>query len=90
MRPSIILLLSLSLTGAHASWFGSDTPQYNEWSAPELRKWLAERNIKVSACNWKVRELGGGKLTGDKTGLLIGQLAMANLDLDSVLLDEYS
>ncbi|KAJ7241245.1 hypothetical protein C8J57DRAFT_1369465 [Mycena rebaudengoi] len=47
MRPSIILLLSLSLTGAHASWFGSDTPQYNEWSAPELRKWLAERNIKV-------------------------------------------
>ncbi|KAJ6578866.1 hypothetical protein DFH09DRAFT_980169 [Mycena vulgaris] len=47
MRPSVILLLSLSLTGASASWFGSDTPQYNEWSTTELQKWLKDRNINV-------------------------------------------
>ncbi|KAJ7701557.1 hypothetical protein B0H17DRAFT_1045804 [Mycena rosella] len=46
MRSSLILLLSLSLTGASASWFGSDTPQYNEWSTTELQKWLNDHNIK--------------------------------------------
>ncbi|KAJ7079992.1 hypothetical protein B0H15DRAFT_857617 [Mycena belliarum] len=47
MRPFALLLLALSVTGASASWFGSDTPQYNEWSAPELQKWLKEHNIAV-------------------------------------------
>ncbi|KAJ7146117.1 hypothetical protein C8R44DRAFT_590354, partial [Mycena epipterygia] len=47
MRPSVLLFLSLSLTGASASWFGSDTPQYSEWSTAELKKWLTEHNINV-------------------------------------------
>ncbi|KAJ7430369.1 hypothetical protein FB451DRAFT_1114072 [Mycena latifolia] len=47
MRPSVILLLSLSLTGASASWFGSDTSQYNEWSTTELQKWLKDHNINA-------------------------------------------
>ncbi|KAJ7452117.1 hypothetical protein B0H11DRAFT_2074356 [Mycena galericulata] len=48
MRPTVLLLLSLSLTGASASWFGSDTPQYTEWSTAELKKWLDDHNIKAS------------------------------------------
>ncbi|KAJ7796624.1 hypothetical protein B0H13DRAFT_2169567 [Mycena leptocephala] len=47
MRPTVLLLLSLSLTGASASWFGSDKPQYNEWSTTELKKWLNDHNINV-------------------------------------------
>ncbi|KAF8192653.1 hypothetical protein K438DRAFT_1674869 [Mycena galopus ATCC 62051] len=46
MRPTVIFLLALSL-GASASWFGSDTPQYNEWSSAELKKWLKDHNINV-------------------------------------------
>ncbi|KAJ6554568.1 hypothetical protein B0H19DRAFT_1071938 [Mycena capillaripes] len=46
MRPTVLLLLSLSLT-ASASWFGSDTPQYNEWSTAELKKWLNDHSINV-------------------------------------------
>ncbi|KAJ6630109.1 hypothetical protein B0H10DRAFT_1985029 [Mycena sp. CBHHK59/15] len=43
MRPSVFLLLSLSLTGASASsWF-----EYSEWSTIDLKKWLKERNINV-------------------------------------------
>ncbi|KAJ7607405.1 hypothetical protein FB45DRAFT_430572 [Roridomyces roridus] len=47
MRLSTTLILSLSLTCASASWFGSDTPQYNEWSSTELKQWLEEHRIKV-------------------------------------------
>ncbi|KAJ7724945.1 hypothetical protein DFH07DRAFT_897090 [Mycena maculata] len=46
MRPSVVLFFSLSLTGVSASWFGSETPQYNEWSTTELKKWLSDNNIK--------------------------------------------
>ncbi|KAJ7160979.1 hypothetical protein C8R46DRAFT_1000948 [Mycena filopes] len=48
MRGSLILLLSLSLT-ASASFFGKDTPQYNEWSTTELKKWLSDHNIDAPA-----------------------------------------
>ncbi|KAJ7270720.1 hypothetical protein B0H12DRAFT_1008729 [Mycena haematopus] len=49
MRPTVIYLLALSVTGASASWFGSDTPQYNDWSSTELKKWLKDHNIDVPA-----------------------------------------
>ncbi|KAJ7353333.1 hypothetical protein DFH08DRAFT_922997 [Mycena albidolilacea] len=46
MRPTVLYLLALS-AGASASWFGSDTPQYNEWSTTELKKWLNDHNINA-------------------------------------------
>ncbi|KAJ7630009.1 hypothetical protein DFH06DRAFT_1224649 [Mycena polygramma] len=52
MRPTVLLLLSLSLTGASASsWFGSDTPQYNEWSTAELKKWLNDHKIDTAGAS---------------------------------------
>ncbi|KAK7055434.1 hypothetical protein R3P38DRAFT_2847037 [Favolaschia claudopus] len=47
MRPALLLLLAVSLTGTSASWFGSDTPQYNDWSSTELKKWLKDHNINA-------------------------------------------
>ncbi|KAJ6463461.1 hypothetical protein C8R45DRAFT_1025853 [Mycena sanguinolenta] len=47
MRPAVLLLFLLSATSASASWFGSDTPQYNDWSTTDLKKWLNDHNINV-------------------------------------------
>jgi len=47
MRLSLILFVALSVTGAHASWFGSEQPQYTTWSKSDLQKWLAEHNIET-------------------------------------------
>ncbi|KAF7373562.1 hypothetical protein MSAN_00566600 [Mycena sanguinolenta] len=47
MRPAVLLLFVLSATSASASWFGSDTPQYNDWSSTDLKKWLKDHNINV-------------------------------------------
>ncbi|KAJ7756253.1 hypothetical protein B0H16DRAFT_1539183 [Mycena metata] len=46
MRPSVLLLVSLTITGASASWFSSSS-EYDEWSTPELKKWLNDHNINV-------------------------------------------
>ncbi|KAJ7222326.1 hypothetical protein GGX14DRAFT_428441 [Mycena pura] len=44
MKTSI-LLVALAVTGTSASWFGSDTPAYSQWSSAELKKWLSDHNI---------------------------------------------
>ncbi|KAK0200877.1 hypothetical protein DFS33DRAFT_1084921 [Desarmillaria ectypa] len=46
MKPSIILLAALAV-GAQASWFGSDTPQYTDWSSEDLQKWLNDHHISA-------------------------------------------
>ncbi|KAK0447918.1 uncharacterized protein EV420DRAFT_1767488 [Desarmillaria tabescens] len=33
--------------GAQASWFGSDKPQYTEWSNEDLQKWLNDHHINT-------------------------------------------
>ncbi|KAF7373563.1 hypothetical protein MSAN_00566700 [Mycena sanguinolenta] len=47
MRPAVLLVFVLSATSASASWFGSDTPQYNDWSSTDLKKWLKDHNINA-------------------------------------------
>ncbi|KAK0189639.1 hypothetical protein F5146DRAFT_1103782 [Armillaria mellea] len=48
MKPSIILFAALAV-GAQASWFGSDTPQYREWSNEDLQKWLKDHHINTQS-----------------------------------------
>ncbi|KII83599.1 hypothetical protein PLICRDRAFT_47061 [Plicaturopsis crispa FD-325 SS-3] len=49
MRISLLLLAAVSITGAQASWFGTDTPQYSSWSAEELQQWLQAHDIDIPA-----------------------------------------
>ncbi|KAI0063313.1 hypothetical protein BV25DRAFT_1907092 [Artomyces pyxidatus] len=42
MKLSILFLFVL---GAQASWFGSDTPAYQNWDTQQLTAWLKEHNI---------------------------------------------
>ncbi|KAJ6478631.1 hypothetical protein C8R47DRAFT_1019932 [Mycena vitilis] len=51
MRPTVLLLLSLSLTGASASWFASDKPAYSTWSTAELKKWLNDHNVPYTGAS---------------------------------------
>ncbi|OCH90880.1 hypothetical protein OBBRIDRAFT_887405 [Obba rivulosa] len=49
MRPSILLICVLAVSGAHASWFGSDKPaaDYNNWSTEQLQQWLSAHSIAL-------------------------------------------
>ncbi len=47
MRPSILLFAALSVASAQASWFSNESPDYNNWSKSELRKWLEDHNVDV-------------------------------------------
>ncbi|KAI0270632.1 hypothetical protein BC834DRAFT_862331 [Gloeopeniophorella convolvens] len=44
MKLTLVLLLAL---GAQASWFGSDTPAYQQWDTQQLTTWLKEHNVPV-------------------------------------------
>jgi len=47
MRVSLFLYAALAASGAHASWFGSDTPPYSSWSNDELTAWLKAHSIAL-------------------------------------------
>ncbi|EIN05924.1 hypothetical protein PUNSTDRAFT_54757 [Punctularia strigosozonata HHB-11173 SS5] len=47
MRPSLLLVCALTLSGAQASWFGSDAPAYKSWDEVETRAWLEAHNIQA-------------------------------------------
>ena len=48
MRPTILLLAALSLSGAaSANWLSRDKPEYTSWSTKDLQSWLHAHNIPV-------------------------------------------
>ncbi|KAF9053806.1 hypothetical protein BDZ89DRAFT_1056368 [Hymenopellis radicata] len=55
MKSSIFLAFILAV-GTQASWFGSDTPQYQQWSNEELKAWLAEHHITTPSTDTYSRD----------------------------------
>jgi hypothetical protein len=50
MRPSLLLVSALALSGAQASWFGSDSP--GEWFSAVIDESCADTNICVEYKTW--------------------------------------
>ncbi|KAG8970113.1 hypothetical protein FRC03_011131 [Tulasnella sp. 419] len=47
MKASTLLILSLFALSGHASWFGGEKPEYDNWDTQQLHHWLESNGINV-------------------------------------------